>query len=228
MSLSAQISPAREFIFIRHGESVSNADLPTEHPQTIALTPKGAQQALDKAATWQIAPDIFITSKYIRTQLTAAPFRAKFPDVPHEEWDIHEFTYLDPVKYRGTTVTQRRPHTDAYWQKADPYHKDSPEAESFAEFAARCQTALARIRQSQHQRSIAFCHGYFMKGLVLALDGHFDEVSDKTMALFNEFHHRQPLDNCAVLRLHINDDQIAYTFDASDTRHAAISAARTD
>lgn len=228
MSLSAHTLPTREFIFIRHGESVSNADLPTDHPQTIALTPKGAKQASDKAAMWEMAPDIFITSKYIRTQLTAAPFQAKFPNVPHQEWDIHEFTYLDPVKYSGTTVTQRRPHTDAYWQKADPHHKDAPEAESFAEFAARCRATLARIKQNQHQHSIAFCHGYFMKGLALALDGHFDDVSHTTMALFNDFHHRQPLDNCAVLRLRINNDSITYAFDAIDMHQPNISAAKTD
>lgn len=219
MSLSADTAPIREFIFIRHGESVSNADLATDHPQTILLTPKGAQQASDKAAAWDLVPDIFITSKYVRTQLTAQPFQAKFPNVAHEEWDIHEFTHLDPVKYKGTTFTQRLPGSRAYWDKADPYHKDGPLSESFAEFSARCLATLARMKQSGYQRSLAFCHGFFIKGLVFALEGNMDTLSPETMPKFLTFHLNTPLDNCGVARFFIHGDSITYKFDAVDTQH---------
>lgn len=221
---SPATSVTREFIFIRHGESVSNADLPTDHPQTILLTPKGTQQAQDAAARWQHAPDLFITSKYIRTQLTAEPFRARFPAVPHEEWDIHEFTHLDPEKYKGTTFSQRLPGSKAYWEKADPNHKDGPLAESFAEFAARCHSTLARMKASQQQSSVVFCHGFFIKGLIFALDGHMDTLSHETMPKFLQFHHNTPLDNCAVVRFYVNDDRITHVFDTRDTQRAV----RTD
>lgn len=215
-------SPAtvsREFIFIRHGESESNADLATLHPQTINLTPKGIQQALDKALGWHEAPDVFITSKYVRTQQTALPFKQKFPHVPDEQWDIHEFTYLDPVRYRNTTFSQRLPHSQAYWDKADPHHKDAAAAESFAEFMHRCHATIDRMKKSTYAHSVAFCHGYFMKGLVLALDGHFDTVDGSAMAKFQSFHKEMPLDNCGVVRFTVEGETVRYRLETQDTTH---------
>lgn len=205
--------PSREFIFIRHGESESNADLATEHPKTINLTPKGIQQARDRAAAWIDVPDIFVTSKYVRTRQTAAPFMDKFPAVPVEEWDIHEFTFLDPQKYKGTTFTERQPHSKAYWEKADPFHKDSAFAESFAEFMQRCLNTLARMQQSPHARVVAFCHGFFIKGLMLAIDGHFTQTNSTTMQTFQELHKTVRVDNCDVVRFVIEGDRIRYHYD---------------
>lgn len=203
--------PCREFIFIRHGESESNADLVTDHPRTIRLTEKGTQQAQAKAAAWTEQPDIFITSKYLRTQQTALPFQQKFPGVAHEEWNIHEFTFLDPYKYSGTTFSQRHPFSSAYWQKADPHYKDADHAESFAEFVQRCHETLTCMRTSAYNKGLVFCHGYFMKGLIMALDGHFASPSSETMQRFQAFHKSMPLDNCDVVRFSVRGDDVRYT-----------------
>ena len=212
--MPSSATASREFIFIRHGESESNAGLVTQYPRTVNLTPKGVQQALDAATQWQDAPDVFITSKYLRTQQTAQPFLKKFPHVPSEEWDIHEFTHLDPDKYKGTTFTDRLPHVQAYWEKADPQHKDGALAESFAAFMQRCLNTLERMRQSPHRRSMAFCHGFFMKGLMLAVDGHFTAVNSDTMRRFYTFNQSVTVDNCGIIRFAIQGDAISYTLDS--------------
>lgn len=217
--MSAQPLPSREFIFIRHGESESNAGLVTQYPSTVNLTPKGIQQASDAATRWQDAPDVFITSKYVRTVQTARPFLQKFPHVPSEEWDIHEFTHLDPDKYKGTNFADRLPHVQAYWEKADPYHKDGTLAESFAAFMQRCLNTLERMRQSHHTRSVVFCHGYFMKGLMLAVDGHFSVVDSDTMHRFYAFNKSMPLDNCGVVRFIAQGETVSYAVETLDASH---------
>ncbi len=223
--MSVVASPVREFVFIRHGESESNADLATDHPHTIRLTAKGEQQAHAAAQVCALAPDIFITSKYLRTKQTAAPFMAKFPAVTHEEWDIHEFTFLDPDKYKNTTFTQRRPFSLAYWEKADLHHRDNDRAESFASFAQRCTNTIARMKTSTHSRSIVFSHGFFIKGLMFAIDGHFDTLAPATMTHFLDFHLSTPLDNCAIVHFHVTGNDVRYTV---QTNAAAAKTTRTD
>ena len=99
---------------IRHAESEGNAGLPTNDPASIPLTHHGYEQAAALAATFTTAPDLIIVSPFIRTQQTAAPLIARFPEVPVEKWAVQEFTYLNPNKYLGTTETQRGNFAQAY------------------------------------------------------------------------------------------------------------------
>ena len=74
--------------FIRHGQSTGNAGLPSPDLASIALTELGHAQAHAVAAAWIETPALIVTSPYLRTQQTAAPTIARFPDVPVEVWPI--------------------------------------------------------------------------------------------------------------------------------------------
>lgn len=67
---------------IRHGESVSNADLPTGDPAESALTEKGFRQAELIAAAFVGQPDLIVISPYLRARQTAVPTRSRFTNLP--------------------------------------------------------------------------------------------------------------------------------------------------
>lgn len=87
---------------IRHGESSANAGHPTDDPSLIDLTDLGQQQALEIAASFQEPPDLIIHSPMRRALMTAMPTIQRFLDVPAIEFAIQEFTYLDPLRCKGT------------------------------------------------------------------------------------------------------------------------------
>ena len=79
---------------IRHGQSAANAGLVAAEPETIELTRQGTEQALQIAEKMISQPDLIVTSPFIRTLRTAEPSLVRYPDARHEQWPIHEFTYL--------------------------------------------------------------------------------------------------------------------------------------
>jgi broad specificity phosphatase PhoE len=149
--------------FIRHGESTGNAGVPCNDLALLELTEKGWRQAREVAASWTAAPDLIVTSPYLRTQQTAQPTIERFPQVPVVVWPIQEFTYLEPSRWNGTLSAARRPHIDAYWRAADPEFCDGPGAESFATLLRRAEDALARLRELPDDRQVlVFSHGQFI------------------------------------------------------------------
>ena len=133
--------------FIRHAESESNAGGRSSDPATIPLSKQGIAQAEALALTLSDKPSLVVTSRYIRTKQTASPVIKKFKDVSHEEWDIHEFTYLSPTKCENTTSADRLPMVQAYWEKCDPFYCDGEGAESFIDFIKRSM----RERRSRYE-----------------------------------------------------------------------------
>lgn len=182
------------FYLIRHGESASNAGEKTLDAASTTLTERGWQGARANAASFPDTPDRIVTSRYIRTTQTATPLIARFASVPVEEWDIHEFTYMSADKYAGTTTHERRPFIDAYWQRLDPHFNDG-DGESFADFAARCRAFIARMGGTSGITA-AFSHGHFIRGVLHALGGNFDSVTQDTMTKFWRDHHANPIPNC--------------------------------
>src|SRR5438477_8698923 len=79
---------------IRHAESVANFGGATSDPAGIPLTERGKAQAGHLAAAIPRSPTMIVTSGYARTKLTARPTLERFPNVPHQQWPVHEFTYL--------------------------------------------------------------------------------------------------------------------------------------
>src|ERR1700733_9254103 len=117
-------------ILIRHGESTGNAGVPCDDLALLKLTKNGWQQAREVAEAWKEMPNLIVTSPYLRTQQTAQPTIARFPDVSVEAWPIQEFTYLEPSRWNGTLSVERKPYIEAYWRTGDPEFCDGPGAES--------------------------------------------------------------------------------------------------
>lgn len=195
----------KTFWLIRHGESEANAGLATSNPSDINLTEAGRAQAAGVAQQFPQAPDLIVTSKYIRTQQTAQPTRERFPDVPHEEWNIHEYTYLSQVKCANTTIEDRRSMVAEYWSRQDPFYNDGDNAESFATMIGRVRDLLSRLRSTEHDFVAVFCHAQFIQALMWELQRGSDEISGKTMLGYKAFQSSFHLKNAAILQLKLVD-----------------------
>lgn len=172
--------------FIRHAESEGNAGLPTDLPESICLTNRGHEQSVRLAHEFAAAPAFIVTSSYLRTQQTAAPLMARFLHVPMEIWPVHEFTYLNPLKYRGTTQSQRGVFAQSFWRSCDAHWNDGGGAESFADFMARIDDLRLRLQRWRDSPVVIFTHGYFIKGLRLRLQCPHAPVDNAFMAAFRD------------------------------------------
>src|SRR5262245_4863636 len=172
---------------IRHAESIGNAGLATSQPDTIPLTVKGIEQALRLADSFVRPPTLIVTSPYIRTQQSAGPTIQRFPTARQEQWQVQEFSYLSPERYRGTTVTDRRPFVETYWSKCDPHHIDGEGAESFADFIRRVQRAIDGLWSCQSEFVTVFGHGLFMRGMIWRMLFGAQPVNASTMSSFRHF-----------------------------------------
>lgn len=149
---------------VRHAESTSNAGLPTQDAASIVLSDKGRLQAEHLATQVMDAPDLIVVSPYLRTRLTAAPLCEKFPQAPVEEWPVHEFTYLAPACYAGTTEAERAAPARAYWERLDPEYRDGGLGESFASLIRRVDALHQRLLDLPAPRgTLVFSHGLFIR-----------------------------------------------------------------
>ncbi|MCL1902124.1 MAG: histidine phosphatase family protein [Alphaproteobacteria bacterium] len=149
---------------IRHAQSASNAGvrahvLNSENP----LSENGHAQAIDFAAEFLCKPDLIVTSSYLRTRQSAAPLIEKFPDVPVEVWPIHEFDFMDPEKYAGTTFEERGIFRDEYLNRNDQDYKGKGAQESFNDLIQRVDEFLKRLKTRQEKFIVVFSHGWFIE-----------------------------------------------------------------
>lgn len=194
---------------IRHAESESNAGLPTQDPASTQITAKGHQQARQIALFLPHAPSRVITSPYFRTKQTAEPTLQRFPDAPQAEWQVQEFTFLAPAQYHNTTVYQRRPIVNAYWQRCDPFYIDGEGAESFAGLVQRVQqvrSQIARLEDElEHEREdkfvVAFSHGRFIRAMLWLLLTNPIDINARTMRQFQHFSDAIQVPNGAILKV---------------------------
>lgn len=191
----------RTVTFIRHGESEANAGLPTASPSCIRLTPLGLQQAEAFALTVVEPPSLIVTSPYVRTQLTAEPLIKRYPQVAVEEWPVHEFTYLNPIHYSGTTETERGIHAHEYWSRCDPTWSAGDGAESFAALITRIDSLEERLHQRSEESIYVFSHGYFIKALLLRRDFPHAPVDATFMAAFRDGRKHDHLANTGAVTL---------------------------
>lgn len=154
------------FWFIRHGESESNAGLPSITDQSTPLTEKGFTQAELVASSIKKAPDRFVVSPYLRTQQTAAPTLEKHPNVPVETWLVQEYSYLSHQQYYNTTPDSRRKLSEKYFLTADPDLILGEGGESFNQFIDRVKSSLKRLKNATHYHTIIFGHGWFMRAIL--------------------------------------------------------------
>ncbi len=190
--------------FIRHGESESNIGLPTADPASISLTTRGFEQAHSIASSFEEPPSLIVTSSYIRTKQTAWPTIMTFPDVPHEEWPIHEFTYLPILNQPRSTVQQRRPMVQKFWHRNDPFYVTGEGAESFVQFMERVQKVVERIKHHESSFIAIFSHEQFIRGVMWSL---FLDTAEKicNVTHFRSFLTSFSMPNGAILKVQFHE-----------------------
>ena len=199
---------ATTIILVRHGQSVTNAGGRAADQVSNPLTELGRAQSRDFAERLDCKPTLFVTSPFLRAQQTSEPLRQRFPDVPVEEWPIHEFSFLNPALHRGTSEADRESHVVAYWQREDPAYIDGPEAESFTLFLDRAREAIRRLVSSNPGGCVVvFTHGFFMQAFRLVLL--FPSASDaELMANFQRFHFLNLIQNIGSLEFEVRNGKI--------------------
>jgi broad specificity phosphatase PhoE len=186
---------------IRHAESTGNAGEVTGLPATIPLSAAGKVQAIDLAGRFEKTPSRVIISPYGRTLATAQPLLDLHPDIPVETWPVHEFTFLPPAQYVGTTQNERSIPAGAYWELCDPDHRGGEGAETFREFIGRVEAALQGFSEADAPFVACFSHGYFIKGVLWRLLHPRRAADEAGMASFRDFHRCFPVDNTSIFPL---------------------------
>jgi broad specificity phosphatase PhoE len=154
-----------EAIFVRHGQSTANVGQWNQPFAQIALTPVGVKQAEVLAERWWFTPSLIVVSPFLRTVQTAEPTIARFPDVPVETWDIHEFTYWDLAHWGGSAAELEPEEVARFWRVGDPDHRLGG-AETFGEMLERAERTLARLAALEVDAPVVlFTHGHFMQAL---------------------------------------------------------------
>lgn len=192
---------------IRHGESVSNANLPTAHPADSALTSVGEKEAKLIPPAFQQAPDLIVVSPYLRARQTAVPVQTKFPTVSVEEWPVYEFTYLHPERYNGTTGSERASFAQAYWERNDPFEKEDGGGESFAELLLRTRNTVSCLAENSANFIAVFSHGLFLRAVLWYLTTGIDEPTKDAMWRYQQFVQAVWMPNCSILELTISPNK---------------------
>jgi broad specificity phosphatase PhoE len=207
----------REFTFIRHCQSQGNAGFTTHQPQSIALTEKGVSQSEFVAGAFETAPDLIVTSPFVRTKQSAKPLILKFPEARCEEWKVEEFSYLSNVKYADTTVEYRRPFVRDYWMRCDVDYCDGDGTESFAQFIFRVEAVLAKISETEQKKVVVFTHGQFMKAVLWVLVNNFPEINRSSMDGFHSFQNGVLVPNASIFKVFVADGK--FLLGGISTRH---------
>lgn len=215
---------------VRHGESEANAGLPTIHPGETPLTEKGHWQAQQVALAFKHPPDLIVTSPYTRTQQTAQPTRERYPRVLQAEWRVQEFTYLAASRYQNTTIQQRRPLSDAYWQQSDPFYVDGAGAESFADLLHRAELVQTQIRQADADWIAIFSHGRFIRAVLWLVLTRSTEVTPRRMQQFQAFIASFSVPNGSILKLQMDSSEIWFSgiYTTHLSEYSDVRAVRTN
>lgn len=187
---------------VRHGESESNAGLPTANHSSAPLTERGHREARAVANVLPVAPDLVVTSSYLRAVQTAAPLIERFAPVTCEQWAIQEFACLSSATYDGTTASARRPVVDAYWERCDPHYCDGPGAESFVQLVGRVRVFLRALSQRPEQHIVVFTHGDFLRTLVWYLLTGPATIDRAQMRQCGDLFNALSIPNVAIVPLH--------------------------
>jgi len=192
---------------IRHGQSVVNADanLKTNDFSAWAasLTEKGHKQAEKLLEHFSDAPDLIITSPFVRTKETAKPLMTKHPHVAHEEWPIHEFTYLSDKRCFDTNFLEREPWKKEYWLKSSPSHNDGKGAESFIDFMNRVKDAIKRIKKRKENFIVLFSHMYTIAAIQYILEKNPKKITPEVMRDFKNYYKANPIPNAEKIEIDI-------------------------
>lgn len=186
---------------IRHGESQANAGFLTSNPAQIPLTHRGVEQAKSISGYIKQSPSLIIVSPYLRAQQTADPTIERYSTIKKLIWPVQEFTYLSPNRCQNTTVEDRRPMVEAYWENADPKYIDGEGAESFCSLMERVDILVKKLQLYKNEFIVIFSHGQFIQALIwLLLVGSIEQAVDR-MLQFRAFSKERPLRNGAIIKI---------------------------
>ena len=212
----------RRVWLIRHGQSESNAGLPTNGPGASPLTERGRRQAARMAETFTEPPALIVSSPFLRARQTAEPTMERFPEVPHEEWPVQEFTFLGRLHGPQTTGEQRRPFADAYWRRLEPGYVHGHDGESFQMLITRARAFLDRLAERPADGPVAvFTHGVFTKAVVWSLLSGVTEPDAAAMRAFRDFQGLYDVPNCSVVELWRPSGPYGWRVAAGATMHLA-------
>lgn len=188
---------------VRHAESESNAGSATSDPRTIRLTSRGHAQAYCVADAITDTPRRIVTTPFCRTWETAVPTLERFPEVPHEEWPLQEFTYLALERCRQTTAMERKPFVGAYWSRSDIAYCDGPGAETFTHFINRIQSARIRLAAMSSVPLLIFTHSYVIHAFYWLQGGYnIKHLDPRSMRQFRSLSNQMTIPNAAIIPLH--------------------------
>jgi broad specificity phosphatase PhoE len=196
-----------EIWLIRHGESESNAGLPTSDTSKIVLTPRGIAQARCIPEAFSRSPSLIVTSPYLRARQSAEPTIERFPRARLEEWPVHEYTYLSLASRHNTTLHGRRPLIDAYWERCDPHYLDGDGAESFSALVSRAEQALERFKRLDDDFVAVFSHGLFIRTLIWRLLVGPIEIDAATMRRYRGFISGFSMPNAAIMKMYVDGEK---------------------
>lgn len=191
--------------FIRHGESESNIGLQTSDSALINLTPKGFEQSNSLVDIIDIEPDLFVVTKFIRTQLTAEPTIKKFPSVPVKMLDLHEFDFLSVKLCINTTPLERRPMVTKYWDECNPDLSHGGDAESFRVFFNRVLAELKKIEEMKENFIVVFAHGHIMRAIWQLFYTNNKVVDSNSMKYFRDVMTLLKVPNCGIFKSNFKD-----------------------
>jgi 2,3-bisphosphoglycerate-dependent phosphoglycerate mutase len=207
---------------IRHAESRANAGERTVEPATVEITPRGREQARCIAAIVTHAPDLIVTSSYLRTTQTALPLVRRFQNISQTEWPVHEFTYLALDRCRNTTVRERQQLVASYWERSDPFYVDGAGAESFAGLMSRVEDLIKSLRGLRSEFTVIFSHGQFIRAVLWRLLGGNTDISPSAMRQCRSFMASFEVPNGAIVKLQTGSEQIAW-FNSVESSHIPIA-----
>lgn len=199
-----------DVLLIRHSESQSNAGMPTLRPDLIELTEEGWEQAKEITRFIQNSrfnPELIVTSSYLRTKQTAASTLLAYVSVPEEEWPVHEFTYLSSWHEAVSTIEDRQPMVDAYWELSDPSYVDGEFSESFEQFIARVREVKKRLANSNLNRIAVFSHQQFISAFSWLSRWHKQNMTPDAMKNFRAFMKAYPIPNAGIIFTQLQDGQ---------------------
>jgi len=178
--------------FFRHAQSLANADKNYKADNfsvpLVPLSDLGLKQAEEVVSCFDSAPDLIITSSYIRTKQTADHLIKKYPNTPQEEWeDIREFTYLSLDRCFNTTFSEREPFKEEYWNRNDPNYNDGEGAESFSDFINRTRNAIEILKNRKENFIVLFSHEFTILAVRYLLDKNPKDITSKEMREYREY-----------------------------------------
>lgn len=200
----------KQFYFVRHGESESNAGGISQPHRDILLTETGHQQAF-QVADWLIhhinnhsattghdGINSIWASEYIRTQQTAAPLLQKYPHLSLEIMpDLHEFDFIPFEMIAGYGQVKRQALSRQYWETATRETRLNNTGESFQQFMLRVQNVLNRMQHMSHGTHIIFAHGTWM-AMLLWIINQLNTNKDNDILNFRLFNQGLAIKNCSV------------------------------